>query len=149
MGRQSSKINRINLIYVKYLIFIRKIVHDSTEFSLIRIFLQNNKCFIYYFRIKFITDVALSVLKKQVTNLDSKYKAMLVWDHDNARDIAWLTVEKDIKVDPDALQFRDTNLPLQVLEEEGQEVIVIDESRDRSSENWLKRNGQQEALTKE
>ena len=72
---------------------------------------------------------------------------MLVWDHDNARDIAWLTVEKDIKVDPDALQFRDANLPLQVLEEEGQEVIVIDESRDRSSENWLKRNGQQEALT--
>ena len=68
--------------------------------------------FIYYFRIKFITDVALSVLKKQVTNLDSKYKAMLVWDHDNARDIAWLTVEKDIKVDPDALQFRDANLPL-------------------------------------
>merc|ERR1719233_80711 len=53
----------------------------------------------------------LSVLKEQVTNLDSsKYKVMLVWDPDNARDIGWLTVEKDIKVDLDALQVRDVNL---------------------------------------
>lgn len=53
----------------------------------------------------------LSVLKEQVTNLNSsKYKVMLVWDPDNARDVGWLTVEKDIKVDLDALQVRDVNL---------------------------------------
>ena len=53
----------------------------------------------------------LSVLKAQVTNLDSsKYKVMLVWDPDNARDIGWLTVEKDMKVDLAALQVRDVNL---------------------------------------
>jgi len=53
----------------------------------------------------------LSVLKDQVTNLDSsKYKVMLVWDPDNARDIGWLTVEKGVKVDLDALQVRDVNL---------------------------------------
>ena len=41
----------------------------------------------------------LNVLKAQVTNLDSsKYKVMLVWDPDNARDVGWLTVEKDMKV---------------------------------------------------
>jgi len=53
----------------------------------------------------------LSVLKEQVTNLDSsKYKVMLVWDPDNARDIGWLTVEKDIKVELEAMQVRDVNL---------------------------------------
>jgi len=95
------------------------------------------------------------VLKEQVTNLDSsKYKVMLVWDPDNARDVGWLTVEKDIKVDLDALQVRDVNLnkisiissksepkhanqnndgnaaasPVSPsLEEDGQEVIVIDD----------------------
>ena len=53
----------------------------------------------------------LNVLKAQVTNLDSsKYKVMLVWDPDNARDVGWLTVEKDMKVDLEALQVRDVNL---------------------------------------
>jgi len=53
----------------------------------------------------------LSVLKAQVTNLDlSKYKVMLVWDPDNARDVGWMTVEKDMKVDLEALQVRDVNL---------------------------------------
>jgi len=53
----------------------------------------------------------LSVLKAQVTNLDSsRYKVMLVWDPDNARDVGWLTVEKNMKVDLKALQVRDVNL---------------------------------------
>jgi len=53
----------------------------------------------------------LSVLKAQVTNLDSsRYKVMLVWDPDNARDVGWLTVEKNMKVDLGALQVRDVNL---------------------------------------
>ena len=53
----------------------------------------------------------LNVLKTQVNNLDSsKYKVMLVWDPDNARDVGWLTVEKDMRVDLEALQVRDVNL---------------------------------------
>lgn len=53
----------------------------------------------------------LSELKAQVTNLDrSKYKVMLVWDPENARDVGWLTVEKGFKVDLEVLQVRDINL---------------------------------------
>ena len=57
-----------------------------------------------------MTDIILMVFKKQIENIDYKYKEMLVWDPDNARDIDGLKMEKDIKVDHDALQFRDVNL---------------------------------------
>ena len=73
-----------------------------------------NIIIVYLVKIIFVSDNTirmLSVLKAQVTNLDSsKYKVMLVWDPDNARDIGWLTVEKDRKVDLEALQIRDVNL---------------------------------------
>jgi len=64
---------------------------------------------IHFYKRKYI--IMLSVLKSQVTNLDSsRFKVMLVWDPDNARDVGWLTVEKDMKVDVEALQIRDVNL---------------------------------------
>ena len=84
-----------------------------------------------------MTNIILSVLTEQVTNIDSKYKVMLVWDHDNAREIGVLMVEKDTKVDPDALQFRDVNLHEITISSKSvltnQEVIVIDESGELSS----------------
>ena len=53
----------------------------------------------------------LTELSDQVSNLDtSKYKVMLLWDPDNARDVGWLTVEKDVVVDTSLLQVRDVNL---------------------------------------
>jgi len=67
----------------------------------------------------------LRELRSQTTNLDkSKYKVMLLWDPDNARDVGWLTVEKDVKVDLTALQVRDVNLEKAIysLEEANNEV---------------------------
>jgi len=53
----------------------------------------------------------LNEMTSQVTSLDlSKFKVMLVWDPDNARDVGWLTVEKDARVDLSVLQVRDVNL---------------------------------------
>jgi len=50
-------------------------------------------------------------MTSQVTSLDlSKFKVMLVWDPDSARDVGWLTVEKDARVDLSVLQVRDVNL---------------------------------------
>jgi len=67
----------------------------------------------------------LRELRSQTPNLDkSKYKVMLLWDPDNARDVGWLTVEKDVKVDLTALQVRDVNLEKAInsLEETNNEV---------------------------
>ena len=53
----------------------------------------------------------LNQMKSQVTNLDlSKFKVMLLWDPVNGRDVGWLTVEKDVRVDLSILQVRDIYL---------------------------------------
>ena len=55
----------------------------------------------------------LTEIKTQVTNLDlSKFKVMIVRDPVIARDVGWLTLEKDARVDLSLLQVRDIFLPV-------------------------------------
>jgi len=55
----------------------------------------------------------LNLLRSQTTHLDKeKYKVMLLWDPVSSRDVGWLTMEKEVKVDLSTLQSRDVNLSL-------------------------------------
>jgi hypothetical protein len=53
----------------------------------------------------------LEEVRRQVGNLDAtKYKVALVWDPVTSRDVGWLTVKRDVKVDLPMFQVRDVNL---------------------------------------
>ena len=53
----------------------------------------------------------LEEVRRQVGSLDAvKYKVALVWDPVTSRDVGWLTVKRDVKVDLPMFQIRDVNL---------------------------------------
>jgi hypothetical protein len=53
----------------------------------------------------------LEEVRRQVGSLDAaKYKVALVWDPVTSRDVGWLTVKRDVKVDLLMFQVRDVNL---------------------------------------
>ena len=53
----------------------------------------------------------LEEVRRQVGNLDvAKYKVALVWDPVTSRDVGWLTVKRDVRVDLPMFQVRDVNL---------------------------------------